>query len=252
MNQNNIKIFFDNQIKEIEKPKSLNKFKEKISNIFKIDENDLKNITINMKSPIDVLIENYEIYNDMVLFANLQNIVIEIKNVNNNNINNIYNSDEINNQMENLNIKNINSINEDSYYIKNYYQQYYPDEVEIDEDYSCLFYEDNKTLKIKLADLRRNDNRIRYIFKIQNNGQKPWPDDTFLKCVNDDSDIFFYHCVIGPVKWIDNIVYNEFEIIINFKNDYPNIGNYQCHAILMSDSKGQMGKTVGTLNIKIY
>ena len=252
MNQNNIKILFNNQIKEIEKPKSLNKFKEKISNIFKIDENDLKNFTINMKSPIDVLIENSEIYNDMVLFANLQNIVIEIKNVNNNNINNIYNSDEINNQMENLNIKNINSINEDSYYIKNYYQQYYPDEVEIDEDYSCLFYEDNKTLKIKLADLRRNDNRIRYIFKIQNNGQKPWPDDTFLKCVNDDSDIFFYHCVIGPVKWIDNIVYNEFEIIINFKNDYPNIGNYQCHAILMSDSKGQMGKTIGTLNIKIY
>ena len=252
MNQNNIKILFNNQIKEIEKPKSLNKFKEKISNIFKIDENDLKNFTINMKSPIDVLIENSEIYNDMVLFANLQNIVIEIKKVNNNNINNIYNSDEINNQMENLNIKNINAINEDSYYIKNYYQQYYPDEVEIDEDYSCLFYEDNKTLKIKLADLRRNDNRIRYIFKIQNNGQKPWPDDTFLKCVNDDSDIFFYHCVIGPVKWIDNIVYNEFEIIINFKNDYPNIGNYQCHAILMSDSKGQMGKTVGTLNIKIY
>ena len=204
MNQNNIKIFFDNQIKEIEKPKSLNKFKEKISNIFKIDENDLKNITINMKSPIELFIENDEIYNEMIFFSNLKNIVIEIIDLNN---------------------------------LK---------------DYSCRFYENNKTLEIKLADLKRNDNRIEYIFKIQNNGQKPWPEDAFLKCVNDDSDIFFYHCSIGQVKNIDNIVYNEVDSIINFKNKYPNIGNYQCHAILMSDSKGQMGKTVGTLNIKIY
>ena len=250
MNQNFIKIIFVNQSEKIEKPKSLNEFKEKISNLFNINHNDLKNIIIKMKSPIDVFLENNNVYNDMVRFANLSDIVIEIKikksNNNNNNNNNIYN---LNNQMNNL---NINSIQEDSTYIKNYYQQYYPEPIEIDEDYSCVFYEDKKTLKIKLSDLRRNDNRVKYTFKLQNNGQRPWPDDTYLKCVNDDSDIFFYHCLIGPVKWIDNIVYNEFEIIINFKNDYPNVGNYQCHAILMSDSKGQMGKSVGTLNIKIY
>ena len=249
MNQNYIKILFLNQSKLIEKPKSLNEFKEKISNIFNINNNDLKNVIIKMKSPIDVFLENNNVYNDMVHFAGLNGIVIEIKikNSYNNNNNNIYN---LNNQMNNL---NINSIVEDSTYIKNYYQQYYPEEIEIDEDYSCLFYEDNKTLKIKLADLRKNDNRIKYIFKIQNNGEKPWPEDTFLKCVKEDSDIFFFHCKPGGINNIYyNEVYNEFEIIINFKNSYPNIGDYQCHAILMSDRKGQMGKNVGTLNIKIY
>ena len=207
MNPNFIKIIYVNQSKIIEKPISINEFKEKISNLFNINHNDLKNFILKLKNPIDVYLENNEIYNDMVLYSNLKNIVIEIIDLNN---------------------------------------------PIIKEDYSCMFFEDNEILKIKLADLRKNDNRIKYTFKLQNNGQRPWPDDTYLKCVNDDSDIFFYHCIIGPVKWVDNVVYNEFEIIINFKNDYPNIGNYQCHAILMSDSKGQMGKSVGTLNIKIY
>ena len=49
MNQNYIKILFLNQSKLIEKPKSLNEFKEKISNIFDINNNDLKNVIINMK-----------------------------------------------------------------------------------------------------------------------------------------------------------------------------------------------------------
>jgi hypothetical protein len=164
-----------------------------------------------MKNPIEVFLENNEIYNDMVLYSNLKNIVIEIIDLNNP--------------------------------IKK-------------EDYSCVFFEDNEILNIKLEDLKKNDNRIKYIFKIQNNGEQPWPEDTFLKCVKEDSDIFFFHCKTGPVKSIYNNdyieIYNEFEIIINFKNSYPNIGDYHCHAILMSDSKGQMGKNIGTLNIKIY
>ncbi len=201
--QNKIIIEFNNQIKIIEKSKSLNEFKEKISNIFDINNNDLKNVIINMKIPIDELNENNEFYNDYILFNNLNNIVIEIIDLNNP--------------------------------IKK-------------EDYSCVFFEDNEILNIKLEDLKKNDNRIKYIFKIQNNGEKPWPEDTFLKCVKEDSDIFFFHC--NNIYY--NEVYNEFEIIINFKNSYPNIGDYQCHAILMSDSKGQMGKNVGTLNIKIY
>ena len=208
MNQNFIKIIFVNQSKKIEKPKSLNEFKEKISNLFNINHNDLKNFIIKMKNPIEVFLENDEIYNDMVLFSNLKNIVIEIIDLNNP--------------------------------IKK-------------EDYSCMFFEDNEILNIKLEDLKKNDNRIKYIFKIQNNGNKPWPEDIFLKCVKEDSDIYFFHCKPGGINNIYyNEVYNEFEIIINFKNSYPNIGDYQCHAILMSDRKGQMGKNVGTLNIKIY
>ena len=209
MNQNFIKIIYVNQSKKIEKkPKSLNEFKEKVSNLFNINHNNLKNFIIKMKNPIEVFLENNEIYNDMVLYSNLKNIVIEIIDLNNP--------------------------------IKK-------------EDYSCVFFEDNEILNIKLEDLKKNDNRIKYIFKIQNNGEKPWPEDTFLKCVKEDSDIFFFHCKPGGINNIYyNEVYNEFEIIINFKNSYPNIGDYQCHAILMSDSKGQMGKSVGTLNIKIY
>ena len=208
MKQNFIKIIYVNQSKKIEKPKSINEFKEKVSNLFNINHNDLKNFIIKMKNPIEVFLENDEIYNDMVLFSNLKNIVIEIIDLNNP--------------------------------IKK-------------EDYSCMFFEDNEILNIKLEDLKKNDNRIKYIFKIQNNGNKPWPEDIFLKCVKEDSDIYFFHCKPGGINNIYyNEVYNEFEIIINFKNSYPNIGDYQCHAILMSDRKGQMGKNVGTLNIKIY
>ena len=218
MKQNKIKIIFVDQTKIIEKPKSLNKFKEKVSNIFNLNFDVLTDVIINIKSPIDELIENNDNYNDYILYNNSNNIVIEIIDL------------------------------------------YYPIKKlkinEINQDYSCNFYEDNETLKIKLADLRKDSNKIKYIFKIQNNGKKPWPEDTFLKCVKEDSDIFFFHCKTGPVKSINNNdyieIYNEFEIIINFKNTYPNIGDYQCHAILMSDSKGQMGKSVGTLNIKIY
>ena len=52
--------------------------KEKISNIFDINNNDLKNVIINMKSQIDELIENNEFYYNYILFNNLNNIVIEI------------------------------------------------------------------------------------------------------------------------------------------------------------------------------
>ena len=81
--QNKIIIEFNNQIKIIKKSKSLNEFKEKISNIFDINNNDLKNVIINMKSSIDELNENNEFYNDYILFNNLNNIVIEIIDLNN-------------------------------------------------------------------------------------------------------------------------------------------------------------------------
>ncbi len=68
----------------------MNEFKEKISNIFDINNNDLKNVIINMKIPIDELNENNEFYNDYILFNNLNNIVIEIIDLNNP-INNSFN-----------------------------------------------------------------------------------------------------------------------------------------------------------------
>ena len=68
----------------------MNEFKEKISNIFDINNNDLKNVIINMKSPIDELNENNQFYNDYILFNNLSNIVIEIIDLHNP-INNSFN-----------------------------------------------------------------------------------------------------------------------------------------------------------------
>ena len=41
----------------------------------------------------------------------------------------------------------------------------------------------------------------------------------------------------------------QFEVIINFKNPCPKVGTYSCHTMLMSDKKGKMGNTIGTLNV---
>ena len=75
----------------------------------------------------------------------------------------------------------------------------------------------------------------------------------FLKCINDDSDIFFYYSKINTNKviWKDNVVYNEFEVIINFKNPIPRKRKYFCHAQLMSDTKGKMGNSIGTLFVNV-
>jgi len=261
MSQNRVKIICNQQNLMMDKPKSIQELKEKVSNNFNINRNNLNNMKIKIKSPLELEIENEQTYIDMIFCSNLENIIIEIEVPNNN----IININELNNQMENLYFNNNNNRNNNhnnnnfnNIRFNNYipepsnYQNYYPEANEINEDYSCYFYENNYTLELSLSQLKKEQNRIRYVFKIQNNGQKPWPDDTILKCVNDDSEIFFYHCKIGQTVWVDNLVYNEFEVILNFKNDFPNKGIYSCRAFLVSDELGKMGKQIGKVNVKIY
>ena len=174
-------------------------------------------------------------------------------NINNNNKNINLNNNKINlNNNKNRNIDNFsNDFNFPN--IPQNYQNNFVQIKEINEDFSCVYYENDITINVKLDEIINKTKIIKYNFKIQNNGKKPWPDDTFLKCINDDSDIFFYYSKMNTNKviWKDNVVYNEFEVIINFKNPIPKKGKYFCHAQLMSDTRGKMGNSIGTLFVNV-
>jgi hypothetical protein len=164
----------------------------------------------------------------------------------------------LNNNKINLNNnknRNIDNFSNDFNFpnIPQNYQNNFVQIKEINEDFSCVYYENDITINVKLDEIINKTKIIKYNFKIQNNGKKPWPDDTFLKCINDDSDIFFYYSKMNTNKviWKDNVVYNEFEVIINFKNPIPKKGKYFCHAQLMSDTRGKMGNSIGTLFVNV-
>jgi len=179
---------------------------------------------------------------------------------NNININNNNNNKNINLNNNKINLNNNKNRNIDNFSndfnfpnIPQNYQNNFVQIKEINEDFSCVYYENNITIDVKLDEIINKTKIIKYNFKIQNNGKKPWPDDTFLKCINDDSDIFFYYSKMNTNKviWKDNVVYNEFEVIINFKNPIPKKGKYFCHAQLMSDTRGKMGNSIGTLFVNV-
>jgi hypothetical protein len=85
-----------------------------------------------------------------------------------------------------------------------------------------------------------------------NNQNIKWPDDTILKCLNDNTDIFFYHC-----KWKKNSTYfngnqcYSFNIIFNFKTKKIEPGVYSCRYFLTSDSKGRIGNTYGQVFVEV-
>ena len=86
-----------------------------------------------------------------------------------------------------------------------------------------------------------------------NNQNIKWPDDTILKCLNDNTDVFFYHC-----KWKKNLTeFNgqpcyAFPIIFNFKTKKIELGVvYSCRYFLTSDSKGRIGNTYGQVFVEI-
>ena len=179
---------------------------------------------------------------------------------NNININNNNNNKNINLNNNKINLNNNKNRNIDNFSndfnfpnIPQNYQNNFVQIKEINEDFSCVYYENDITINVKLDEIINKTKIIKYNFKIQNNGKKPWPDDTFLKCINDDSDIFFYYSKMNTNKviWKDNVVYNEFEVIINFKNPIPKKGKYFCHAQLMSDTRGKMGNSIGTLFVNV-
>jgi hypothetical protein len=247
---NKLKNIYDNNQQKI---KNIKKLIDQLQTQINFYENELSN---------NIIINNNNNYNNNknINFNNNNNINRNYNNYNNNNINLNFNNNNnninrnFNNNNNNIN-RNFDNFSND-FNIPNIPQNYYNNFVpvkECDKDFSCVYYENNVTINVSLDEIINKKKIIKYNFKIQNNGKKPWPDDSFLKCINDDSDIFFYYSKMNTNKviWSDNVVYNEFEVIINFKNPIPRKGKYFCHAQLMSDTKGKMGNSIGTLFVNV-
>jgi len=127
---------------------------------------------------------------------------------------------------------------------------------------NCEFL-DNKIKLNHTIEIEKNkispQNPIIYFFRIKNNGEQVWPDDTLLKCEVDDSEIYFYYVSINDNNDAQFIVlkngdnFQQFKIRVLFKN-YGNIieGNeYQLRAYLLSDKSGRIGNDYGYLTIKV-
>ena len=97
-------------------------------------------------------------------------------------------------------------------------------ELTTQEGYSC-YYEDKKikdsesnNINIKIFSIDEINKPIKYTFKIINNGKENWPDDVFLKCLNNDCDIYFLSTkhkeiiIDGDEQWY------EFPVDVKFKN----------------------------------
>ncbi len=125
---------------------------------------------------------------------------------------------------------------------------------------NCNFIDNNNTnnhtINIKINEITEY-HPIEYLFRINNNGEQEWPNDTFLKCENDDTEIYFYYVSINDqdVAFIPinkNEIFQQFTVKILFKN-YRNIsiGQYKLRASLISDKLGRIGNEYGILIINV-
>lgn len=126
--------------------------------------------------------------------------------------------------------------------------------------YDCKFLDSdnikNQTIEMKKSEISQI-NPIIYYFTIQNNGKNEWPNDTILKCENDDTEIFFYHSTLkddSELKYDENNnLYYKFKITIVFKN-YGNIQvgkEYKLRAYLVSDRFNRIGNNFGQIIVKV-
>ena len=81
-----------------------------------------------------------------------------------------------------------------------------------------------------------------------------WPTDTLLKCIPDDSNIYFFHLKITDGVWSYNDESYEvfvFPVKILFKNynKFSKINKLSCH--LLSDRYGKIGNKIGKMEIII-
>ena len=121
---------------------------------------------------------------------------------------------------------------------------------DIKSDYSAVFLNNNEKISVLIEKVLSNSPEpIEFTLYIKNNGNLEWPNDTILKCKNDNTNIFFYH-----ITWDKNETYfnrercYKFTIVLNFKTkNIKNIylGNYSCRYFLTSDSKGRVGNNYG-------
>jgi len=176
-------------------------------------------------------------------------------NINNNNRNNNNrNYNNINNNNRNYNNINNNNRNNNNIVIIPFNQNNFID-TNIKSDYSMIILNNNETLSVHVEKINSpSPYPIEFTIYIKNNNNNlTWPKDTILKCKNDNTDIFFYHCKWNQMKTNFNgeICY-AFEIILNSKTKKITVGKYSCRFFLISDSKGRIGNNFGQINLNVF
>lgn len=117
--------------------------------------------------------------------------------------------------------------------------------------YSCYYldkkFDDNDTSSNNVMVFDKNDclenkNKITYTFKIINNGKENWPDDVFLKCLNNNCDIYFLSTKQKEIIIDGDNQWYEFKVNIRFKN-YNKIEKkmHKLKGYLESDKIGRIG-----------
>ena len=117
--------------------------------------------------------------------------------------------------------------------------------------YSCYYldkkFDDNDTSSNNVMVFDKNDclenkNKITYTFKIKNNGKENWPEDVFLKCLNNNCDIYFLSTKQKEIIIDGDNQWYEFKVNIRFKN-YNKIEKkmHKLKGYLESDKIGRIG-----------
>jgi len=116
------------------------------------------------------------------------------------------------------------------------------------------FIDNNSTLEVKKKEIIENKKIFDFYFKIKNKGAD-WPIDTLLKCIPDDSYIYFFHLKMNEGVWSYRDEYKEiiyvFPVKILFKNysKFSKINKLSCY--LVSDRYGKIGNKIGKMNLII-
>ena len=278
------KVKYLNSIKNIQIPTNLNDFKLKVAHQFGINS-DFDIFIKNDEIDFEVQIFNQYDYDLNIQDLINSNIYILIKSKYdfqsyfNQLTNNSKNLDEIEkkinnliedmktisfvNKINNVNKKKDNNIDKIVFIPKK--NSGISSKIEVSKmidpnvisDYSIIFLNNNEKISRNISYIKTTSPQpIEFTIYIKNNNQNDlqWPDDTILKCKNDNSEIFFYHC-----KWNKTVtnfngeICSSFEIILNFKSIRNiGIGKYSCRFFLISDKIGRIGNNYGQLFLEIY
>ena len=120
---------------------------------------------------------------------------------------------------------------------------------------SCSFVDNKNKKKIQHYKIEKNEPIKMEIFFF-NDGRTEWPKDSILKCINNDTDIYFLsqklsNKLIQQSKKKDKLCFSDF-IQIYFKN-YHRIepGKYTLEICLYSDLKGKIGNKNGIVELTV-
>ena len=132
-------------------------------------------------------------------------------------------------------------------FYKQYLNKFY------NNNYKYEFLQNNSTLEVKKEEIK-NKTIFDFYFKIKNIGPQ-WPNDTLLKCIPDDSYIFFFHLKLTDGVWSyqnekKEVIY-IFPVKILYKNynKFSKINKLSCY--LVSDRYGKIGNEIGKMEIII-